>query len=50
LRPNVDAYTTNIDGFGHRFEPVIDLDAEDADKLVAQAAASNVLRLETQTR
>jgi len=30
LRQNVDAYATNIDGFGYRFEPVIDLEAEDA--------------------
>ena len=35
LRQNVDAYATNIDGFGHRFEPAIDLDAEDADRQVA---------------
>jgi PBSX family phage portal protein len=37
LRQNVDAYSTNIDGFGHRFEPVIDLDAVDADQRIAQA-------------
>jgi len=35
LRPNVDAYATNIDGFGHRLEPAIDLTAENADKLVS---------------
>lgn len=35
LRQNVDAYATNIDGFGHRFEPAIDLDADGADKHVA---------------
>src|SRR5262245_6018906 len=35
LRANVDAYATNIDGFGHRFEPVIDFDAEDAKDKVA---------------
>jgi PBSX family phage portal protein len=34
LRPNVDAYCTNIDGFGHRFEPVIDFDGEDAPRKV----------------
>jgi PBSX family phage portal protein len=34
LRPNVDAYCTNIDGFGHRFEPVIDFDSEDAPRKV----------------
>lgn len=30
LRPNIDAYCVNIDGFGHRFEPVIDLEKEEA--------------------
>jgi PBSX family phage portal protein len=37
LRQNVDAYVTNIDAFGHRFEPVIDLDASDVDLRVANA-------------
>ena len=37
LRQNVDAYATNIDGFGHRLEPAIDFDAEDADQRVADA-------------
>lgn len=37
LRQNVDAYVTNIDAFGHRFEPVIDLDASDADLRIANA-------------
>jgi len=32
LRQNIDAYVTNIDAFGHRFEPVIDLDGSDADQ------------------
>jgi len=35
LRQNVDAYATNIDGFGHRFEPAVDFDADDADEHVA---------------
>jgi len=35
LRPNVDAYGTNIDGFGHRLDPAIDFDAENADQQVA---------------
>ncbi len=29
LRQNVDAYAVNIDGNGHRFEPVIDLENDD---------------------
>src|SRR5215831_10188273 len=37
LRQNVDAYVTNIDAFGHRLEPVIDLDASDADHRIANA-------------
>jgi PBSX family phage portal protein len=36
LRQNVDSYATNIDGFGHRFEPAIDFDAEDVDQRVAE--------------
>lgn len=37
LRQNVDAYATNIDGFGYRFEPVIDFEAEDARQKVGDA-------------
>ncbi len=37
LRQNVDAYATNIDGFGHRLEPAIDFDDEGADHRVADA-------------
>lgn len=37
LRQNVDAYATNIDGFGHMLLPVIDLDADDANERVVQA-------------
>jgi PBSX family phage portal protein len=37
LRQNVDSYVTNIDAFGHRFEPVIDLDASDVDQRIANA-------------
>jgi PBSX family phage portal protein len=39
LRQNVDAYATNIDGFGHRLEAAIDFEAEDADRRVADAIA-----------
>jgi PBSX family phage portal protein len=31
LRQCVDAYVTNIDAHGHRFEPIIDLNSADAD-------------------
>jgi PBSX family phage portal protein len=34
LRPNVDAYKTNIEGFGHRLVETIDLDAPDVDEKV----------------
>ena len=36
LRQNVDAYCTNIDGFGHRFEPAFDLSADDADGRIGE--------------
>lgn len=36
LRQNVDAYAVNIDGFGHRLEPAIDFEDEDADDRVAE--------------
>ena len=45
LRQNLDAYSTNIDAFGHRFEPVIDLDAADADQRVANAIYLERLKL-----
>lgn len=37
LRQNVDAYAVNIDANGHRFEPVIDLEADDAEDQVRDA-------------
>ena len=37
LRQNIDAYQTNIDGFGHKFEPILDPNAEDADERIANA-------------
>lgn len=30
VRPNVDAYATNIDGFAHSFEPVFDIESDAA--------------------
>jgi len=43
LRPNIDAYANNIDGFGHRLEPAIDLRAEGAKDEVAEAVFANLL-------
>jgi PBSX family phage portal protein len=37
LRPNVDAYVTNIESFGHHLIPAIDLSASDADVRIADA-------------
>jgi PBSX family phage portal protein len=37
LRQNVDAYATNIDGFGHRFDPILPFDAADIDERISQA-------------
>lgn len=50
LRQNIDAYVTNIDAFGHRFEPVVDLDASDADQRVANAIYIERLRLQEDPR
>jgi len=37
LRQNVDAYAVNIDGNGHRFEPVIDLESDDVEDVIRDA-------------
>lgn len=37
LRSNVDSYRTNIESYGHRFEPVLDLEANDADAKIGDA-------------
>lgn len=37
LRPNVDAYITNIDSFGHCYVPTIDTTAVDADDKIRDA-------------
>ena len=44
LRQNVDAYATNIDGFGHRFDPILDLDSSDAAGIVGDAMYLDRLR------
>lgn len=50
LRQNIDAYVTNIDAFGHRFEPVIDLDADDANQRIANAIYIERLKLKEDPR
>lgn len=37
LRPNVEALTTNVEAFGFRLEPAIDLNAPDADARIADS-------------
>lgn len=37
LRQNIDSYATNIDGYGHRFVPAIDLNDSEADNKIADA-------------
>ena len=44
LRQNVDAYTTNIDGFGHKFEPIINLESDEAPEQIANAIYIERLR------
>jgi PBSX family phage portal protein len=50
LRQNIDAYVTNIDAFGHRFEPVIDLDADDANQRIANAMYIERLKVKEDPR
>jgi len=37
LRQNVDAYSVNIEGFGHRFDPLFDLSAKNIDQRIGDA-------------
>jgi PBSX family phage portal protein len=37
LRPNVDAYITNIDSFGHAYVPSIELDSDEAPEKIRDA-------------
>ncbi len=55
LRQCVDAYVTNIEAFGHRFEPIVDLNASDADQrlsayLLARAEAKAPAVVEDPTK
>lgn len=37
LRPNIDAYMTNIESFGHELKPVIELEGDDAEERILDA-------------
>lgn len=37
LRQNVDAYVTNIDGYGHKFEPTINMESDDLNEQIKMA-------------
>lgn len=37
LRQNVDGMAVNVDGFGHRFDPLFNLEAKDIDQRIADA-------------
>jgi len=37
LRPNIDAYKTNIDSFGHHFVPIVDLTAKESTQQISDA-------------
>ena len=37
LRQNVDSMAVNVDGFGHRFDPLFDLQAKDVDQRISDA-------------
>lgn len=50
LRSNVDAYATNIESFGHTFEPVFDPDGDDAvDKIKQAMAEAQLAQLERES-
>lgn len=50
LRQNVDSYATNIDGFGHRFDPFIDLESADVDERIRTAMLADSQRTSRITR
>jgi PBSX family phage portal protein len=41
LRQNVDSYAVNIDGFGHRFDPLFDLSSKNVDQRIGDAIFSD---------
>jgi len=41
LRQNVDGMAVNVDGFGHRFDPLFDLDAKNVDQRIEDAMLSD---------
>lgn len=49
LRPNIDAYITNIEGFGHRLEPRIDLKSVDVDEKLTDAILMEQLYTPTES-
>ena len=48
LRPNIESYMANIDSHGHRFEPMLDFEAEDANERIAMAIYSERLWMKEQ--
>jgi len=50
LRPNVDSYATNIDGFGYRFEPAFRLDAPKDRDRIKTLLARKPKKIEKSTR
>lgn len=47
LRPNIDAYVTNIDGFGYNLKPAIDLDSKKASDLIRDAIVMEQIHTST---
>lgn len=50
LRPNIDAYITNIEGFGHRLEPRVDLASVDIDEKLTDAILMEQLHSPTDSK
>jgi len=42
LKQCLDVYATNVDGFGHHFDPILDLDSDDATRLVDSMLVAEV--------
>lgn len=49
LRPNIDAYATNIEGFGYRLEPHFNLDSDEGRRRLAAAVGLKKKKLKKST-
>jgi PBSX family phage portal protein len=50
LRPNIDAYVVNIEGFGHTLKPRIDLDSRTSDQTIKEAILMERIHSDTKLK